>query len=197
MTKIIGITGGIGSGKTTLCQHLKKIGFLVHESDKFVADIYKNPKKPFLSFLKKNVSKEVVQNYKVNKQKVADIIFSNDEVRKKLEKYIHKEVKISRENFIKKNHKNKKGVIFADIPLLFEKNLDKNFKTVVCIISKKTIRTKRVLKTKKFTKKTLSKIFKSQTSDKVRKSRSQIIIKNNKTKKDFISSSEKALIEFI
>ena len=113
MTKIIGITGGIGSGKTTLCQHLKKIGFLVHESDKFVADIYKNPKKPFLSFLKKNVSKEVVQNYKVNKQKVADIIFSNDEVRKKLEKYIHKEVKISRENFIKKKPQKQKRCYFC------------------------------------------------------------------------------------
>ena len=197
MTKVIGITGGIGSGKTTLSKHLKKIGYLVHESDKFVSSIYKNPNKSFLNFLKKNISKDVVQNYKINKKKVANIIFSKDEIRKKLEKYIHKEVKISRENFIKKNHKNKKGAIFVDIPLLFENNLDKNFDIVVCVISKKKIRTERVLKSKKFTKKILNKIFKSQTSDKNRKSRAQIIIYNNKTKKDFISSAERALIEFI
>ena len=39
MTKVIGITGGIGSGKTTLSQHLKKAGYPVHDSDKFVSSI--------------------------------------------------------------------------------------------------------------------------------------------------------------
>ncbi len=197
MTKVIGITGGIGSGKTTLCKHLKKRGYLVHESDKFVSSIYKNPKRTFLSFLKKNISKEVVQNYKINKKKVANIIFNSHQSRKKLENYIHKEVKKSRESFIKRNKKNNKGVIFVDIPLLIENNLEKKFDTVVSIISKKKIRTERVLKSKKFTKKILKKIFKSQTSDKVRRIKSQIIIINNKTKKDFIFSAERALINFL
>ncbi len=195
MTKVVGITGGIGSGKTTLCKHLKKIGYAVHESDKLVSNIYKKPNKPFINFLKKNVSKDVVQKYKINKKKVANIIFNNNIIREKLEKYIHKEVKISREDFIKKNCKNKKGAIFVDIPLLFEKNLDKNFDIVICVISKKKIRTERVLKSKKFTKQILKKIFKSQTSDKNRRSRAQIIINNNKTKKDFISSAERALVD--
>ncbi len=195
MTKVVGITGGIGSGKTTLCKHLKKIGYAVHESDKLVSNIYKKPNKPFINFLKKNVSKDVVQKYKINKKKVASIIFNNNIIREKLEKYIHKEVKISRENFIKKNCENKKGAIFVDIPLLFEKNLDKNFDIVICVISKKKIRTERVLKSKKFTKQILKKIFKSQTSDKNRRSRAQIIINNNKTKKDFISSAERALVD--
>ena len=88
-------------------------------------------------------------------------------------------------------------VIFVDIPLLFENNLDKNFDIVLCVISKKKIRTERVIKNKKFTKQILKKIFKSQTSDKNRKTRSQIIIYNNKTKKDFIFSIEKALIEIL
>ena len=99
---------------------------------------------------------------------------------------IHKEVQISREAFIKKYTKKKKKIIFADIPLLFENKLEKNFDLVICIISSKKNRTKRVLKNKKFTKENLNKIFKAQTTDKERKKRSQIIINNNKTKKDFI-----------
>ena len=197
MTKVIGITGGIGSGKTTLSKHLKKNGYLVHESDKLVSSIYKKPSRFFLNFLKKNVSKEVVQNYKINKKKVANIVFYRDEIRKKLEGYIHKKVGASRDNFIKKNRKSNKGVIFVDIPLLLEKNLEKKFDIVVCIISKTKTRKERVLKSKKFTKQTLNKIFKSQTSDKDRRARSQIIINNNKTKKDFIFSAEKALIDFL
>ena len=39
MTKVIGITGGIGSGKTTLSKHLTKLGYLVHEADKVVFEM--------------------------------------------------------------------------------------------------------------------------------------------------------------
>ena len=197
MTKIVAITGGIGSGKTTISKYLKKNNFAVHESDSTVSQIYTKPNKLFLSFLKKNVSKEVVTRNKIDKQKIAEIIFNDKKIKQKLENYIHKEVKKSRDSFVKKNIKNKKNLIFVDIPLLFENKLEKNFDKVLCVIAKKKIRRERVLRKKKFTKKTLQKIFKSQVSDKERKARSNIIIYNNDTKKDFIFSLEKALIKLL
>jgi dephospho-CoA kinase len=190
MTKLVGITGGIGSGKTTLSNHLKKLGHLVHESDVVVSEIYTKPKKQFLSFIKEKISEDAVNHNKINKTEIANVIFNNKAIKKLLETRIHKEVQNSREAFIKKN-KNK--LIFADIPLLFENKLEKDFDLVICIISLKKNRIKRVLRNKKFTKDNLNKIFKAQTTDKERKKRSQIIINNNKTKKDFIFSVEKAL----
>ena len=92
---------------------------------------------------------------------------------------------------------NKSLVHVKHVEVWAKNNLEKKFDTVVSIISKKKIRTERVLKSKKFTKKILKKIFKSQTSDKVRRIKSQIIIINNKTKKDFIFSAERALIDFL
>ena len=197
MTKLVGITGGIGSGKTTFSNHLKKLGFVVHESDTVVSEIYNNPKKQFLSFIKEKISQDATNHNKINKAEIANIIFSNNKIKKLLERRIHKEVQISREAFIKKYTKKKKKIIFADIPLLFENKLEKNFDLVICIISSKKNRTKRVLKNKKFTKENLNKIFKAQTTDKERKKRSQIIINNNKTKKDFIFSVEKVLTRLI
>ena len=193
MTKIVAITGGIGSGKTTFSNHLKKSGYLVHESDAVVSEIYTKPTKQFLSFVKKKISLNAVIHNKINKEEIANVIFNNYTIKKLLERRIHKEVQSSREIFIKKNIKNKNKIIFADIPLLFENKLEKKFDLVICIISSKKNRTKRVLKNKKFTKKNLYKIFKIQTTDKERKKRSQIIINNNKTKKDFIFSAEKVL----
>ena len=190
MTKLVGITGGIGSGKTTFSNHLKKLGYLVHESDVVVSEMYTKPKKKFLSFIKEKISKDAVNHNKINKKEIVSIIFNNKAIKKLLETRIHKEVQNSREAFIKKN-KNK--LIFADIPLLFENKLEKDFDLVICIISLKKNRIKRVLRNKKFTKDNLNKIFKAQTTDKERKKRSQIIINNNKTKKDFIFSVEKAL----
>ena len=197
MTKLIGITGGIGSGKTTFSNHLKKLGFLVHESDVVVSEIYTKPKKQFLSFIKTKISQDAVNNNKINKTEIANVIFSNNTIKILLERRIHKEVLNSREAFIKKHTKKKKKIIFADIPLLFENKLEKRFDLVICIISSKKNRIKRVLKNKKFTKGNLNKILKTQTTDVERKKRSQIIINNNKTKKDFIYSFEKVLIKLL
>ena len=146
MTKLVGITGGIGSGKTTFSNHLKKLGYVVHESDVVVSEIYNNPKKNFLSFIKKKILQDATDHYKINKVEIANVIFSNNKIKKLLEKRIHEEVQISREAFIKKYTKKKKKIIFADIPLLFENNLDKSFDTVFCIISSKKNSTKRILK---------------------------------------------------
>ena len=197
MTKIVGITGGIGSGKTTFSNHLKKLGFLVHESDRVVSEIYTKPKKQFLSFIKEKISRDAINHNKINKAEIANVIFNNNTIKRLLERRIHKEVQSSREAFIKKYIKKKKKIIFADIPLLFENKLEKSFDLVICIISSKKKRSKRVLKNKKFTKENLNKIFKAQTTDKERKKRSQIIINNNKTKKDFIFSVEKVLTKLI
>ena len=197
MTKVVGITGGIGSGKTTFSNYLKELGYVVHESDAVVSEIYNNPKKQFLNFIKEKISQDATNHDKINKAEIANVIFSNNKIKKLLERRIHKEVQISREAFIKKYTKKKKKIIFADIPLLFENKLEKNFDSVVCIISSKKNRTKRILKNKKFTKENLNKILKAQTTDKERKKRSQIIITNNKTKKDFIFSAEKVLTGLI
>ena len=90
-----------------------------------------------------------------------------------------------------------KKIIFLDIPLLFENNLEKSFDYVVSIISSKKNRIDRVIKSKKFKKQTLNKILKSQVTDKERRARSDIIIINNKTKKDFIFLAKQSLITII
>ncbi len=197
MTKVVGITGGIGSGKTTLSKHLKNLGYLVHESDKVVFEMYDSPSKHFINFVKKNISASAAMGDHINKNEITKSIFNNNQTKEKLEKYIHKKVQLSRKKFIQNNLKNRKKIIFVDIPLLLEKKLENQFDLVICIISSKKNRIKRVLKNKKFSKKILNKIFKSQTTDKERRRRSQIIINNNKTKKDFIFNIKKALMKII
>ncbi len=197
MTKIVGITGGIGSGKTTFSKYLKDSGFPVHESDKVVQKMYQRPSKQFLSFVMKKISKGAVIKNKIDKKKITSVVFKSKKIKERLEKYIHEEVRLSRKKFIDKNTKNKKDIIFADIPLLLENSLEKCFDFVICIISTKKNRTERVLRNKKFSKETLNKIFTIQTSDRERKKRSHIVIYNNKTKKDFIFNAEKVLMKII
>jgi dephospho-CoA kinase len=185
MTKTIAITGGIGSGKSTLCSKLKEKGFKIHSSDEQVAKIYKNPEKKFLTYLRTIGLSKSISKKNIDKKIISKIIFENKQIRKKLELYIFKIVRKKRSDFIKKEKQKKTKLIFIDIPLLFENNLEKQFNKVISIIASKRVRLKRLKKTRKMTENQFKNIVRSQTSDVIRKKKSDYVIYNNSTLKDY------------
>ncbi len=107
MTTIVGLTGGIASGKTTIVKLLKKNKLAVQDSDFVVGGIYSKPKTKFTNYLKKINLGQSLKGKKIDKKIIREEIFFNIKKRKLLESYIHTEVKKSRNLFIKK-HKQKK-----------------------------------------------------------------------------------------
>ena len=185
MTQIIAITGGIGSGKSTLCSKLKEKGFKIHSSDEQVAKIYKNPEKKFITYLRTIGLSKSISKKNINKKIISKIVFENKQIRKKLELYIFNIVRKERSNFIKKEKQKKTKLVFIDIPLLFENNLEKQFHKVISIIASKQIRLKRLEKTRKMTETQFKNIIRSQTSDLIRKKKSDYVIYNNSTLRDY------------
>ena len=185
MTQIIAITGGIGSGKSTLCSKLKEKGFKIHSSDEQVAKIYKNPEKKFVTYLRTIGLSKSISKKNIDKKIISKIIFENKQIRKKLELYIFKIVRKKRSDFIKQEKQKKTRLIFIDIPLLFENNLEKQFNKVISIIASKQVRLKRLKKTRKMTENQFKNITRSQTSDVIRKKKSDYVIYNNSTLKDY------------
>ena len=185
MTKTIAITGGIGSGKSTFCSKLKEKGFRIHSSDEQVAKIYKNPEKKFVTYLRTIGLSKSISKKNIDKKIISKIIFENKQIRKKLELYIFKIVRKKRSDFIKKEKQKKTKLIFVDIPLLFENNLEKQFNKVISIIASKRVRLKRLKKTRKMTENQFNNITRSQTSDVIRKKKSDYVIYNNSTLKDY------------
>ena len=185
MTKTIAITGGIGSGKSTFCSKLKEKGFKIHSSDEQVAKIYKNPNKKFVTYLRTIGLSKSISKKNIDKKIISKIIFENKQIRKKLELYIFKIVRKKRSDFIKKEKQKKTKLIFIDIPLLFENNLEKQFNKVISIIASKRVRLKRLKKTRKMNENQFNNITRSQTSDVIRKKKSDYVIYNNSTLKDY------------
>ena len=185
MTKTIAIPGGIGSGKSTFCSKLKEKGFKIHSSDEQVAKIYKNPEKKFVTYLRTIGLSKSISKKNIDKKIISKIIFENKQIRKKLELYIFKIVRKKRSDFIKKEKQKKTKLIFIDIPLLFENNLEKQFNKVISIIASKRVRLKRLKKTRKMTENQFKNIVRSQTSDVIRKKKSDYVIYNNSTLKDY------------
>ena len=174
---IVGLTGGIASGKTFISNYLKSLKIPVHESDFVVEKLYKVKDKNFIRFLNNFGFKGAIINNKIDKTVIRDEIFKSKNKKNNLEKYIHLHVSKSRNVFLKKNKKKK--IIFLDIPLLFEKNLAHICDYTCSIIAPVNIRRKRALQRKNMSNKAFNQIIKNQTTDKERKKKSHYLIRTN------------------
>ena len=177
---VVGLTGGIASGKSFVSNYLKTKKIPVHESDQVIKSIYKNPSSAFLLFLKKLGFKNAIKKKSINTREIRKEIFNDKNKKKIIEKYLHTEVRKNRDTFLKK-HKNKK-IVFLDIPLLFENNLDKTCNLVCTVIAPLRIRKARAMNRVGMNKKILEKIIRSQTHDIDRKKRSDFIIDTSKSR---------------
>ena len=193
---VIGLTGGIASGKTTITNFLKKKKFAVHDSDFVVKKIYSKPEPKFLSYLKKTNLKNSIKGNKIDKKIIREEIFINTEKRKLLEKYLHAKVKKSRDIFLKKNRQKKTQIVFLDIPLLFENKLEKICNYTILFYVPLKIRKQRAIRRKGMQKRILVKIIKSQLSDKIKKKKADFII-NTSASKDWCFNKVLKTIEQI
>jgi dephospho-CoA kinase len=167
--KIIGITGSIGSGKTTAAHLLAGKKYPLFSADKVVSNLYR----------KKNFKKILIKRFKLNnKKKIKDqikLILEKDENNfYKLESIIHPLVRKEMINFLKKKNK----IIFLEIPLLIENKLNKYFDKLIFIGATKKLRLKRYIK-KRGEKKTFNLLDKRQISQTIKKNICDHIIDNN------------------
>ena len=145
---VVGLTGGIATGKTTITNFLKSNNFAVHDSDAVVKIMYSNPPQVFIKYLKKINLDKTIKDKTINKSIIREEIFRNQNKKKLLEKYIHKEVKKSRNNFLIKHKKKKTKIVILDIPLLFEAKLSQTCDYIVLLYLPKKLKINRALKRK-------------------------------------------------
>ena len=143
--KIIGITGSIGMGKTTISSMLKFVGIPVFDSDKQVKIILEKNNYVIekICALWPDTVFTTKKKKKINKILLSDKVFGCKKNRKILEKIIHPIVQKERNIFID-NHKTSK-IIGLDIPLLYETGTDKICDYIFLVNALKNIQRKRVL----------------------------------------------------
>ena len=141
-SKIIGITGGIGSGKSTVSKFIEELGFPVYDSDfwaKELVNIDENLKSRILELLGEESYDE---NGKYNRKFVAEKVFDHQELLLKLNQIIHPAVKIHFENWV--NAQNAEFV-FKETALLFELKLNESCYQSILVTADENIRIKRVM----------------------------------------------------
>ena len=158
----IAITGNIGTGKTTVSQIIKLLGYNVFESDEAVKRIFE--KKDIIQKIKKlfgTLKTELFDDTgNIDRSELGNLVFSNKEKLEKLEKIVHPEIWKMQKKFVFDNSENR--VVFFDIPLLFEKGLQKKYDYIFYTYVSYKIQKKRVLERKNMTEEKFRNIIKNQ-----------------------------------
>jgi len=174
MTKIIGLTGGIGTGKTMVAEYFKSLGIPVYIADKEARQLMTSDN--IINALSNEFGKEILENGILNREKLAKLVFNDSKKLQKLNSIVHPEVKKHFENWVEK-HKNSPFVV-KEAAILFESGSYKYCDTIITVTAPLETRLQRVMKRDKTDRESVLKRIENQWTDEQRITKSNYVIHN-------------------
>jgi len=140
---VVGLTGGIGSGKSTVAQNFAELGALVIDADQLARMAIERGTDGFAEVLLR-FGDEIIVNGDIDRKKLADIVFTDEQARKDLEAIIHPRVQaIFAEAVADLDHDD---ILIYEIPLLVETGAAEKFDFIITVESDIELRKNRLLK---------------------------------------------------
>ncbi|RUT71440.1 dephospho-CoA kinase [Flavobacterium cupreum] len=179
MTKVIGLTGGIGSGKTTIANFFNELGVPVYIADDGARRVMQSEN--IISKIQTTFGDAVFENNVLNRSKLAEIVFKDKARLDQLNAIVHPAVKEDFEAWLLR-HNNYEYVIY-EAAILFESGRYKECDLVITVTAPEEVRISRVLKRDNTTREHVLDRMKMQWNDEKRISGSNFVINNDNLKK--------------
>lgn len=171
--KVLGITGSIATGKSTVTNYLRKLGYLVIDSDRLAYDALTIDQ----TCIKQTKDRFNLSNGPIDRKALGRIIFNDKEAKADLEGIIHPYVVNRIKEIISAN--NDLEIIFLDIPLLFESNLEYLCDKIIVVYLKEEEEIKRLMKRDNIDYDYAKLIISNQMSIEEKKVLADIVLDNN------------------
>lgn len=178
MTKIIGITGGIASGKSTVVAEIKKYGYQVIDADRVVHELQAKGEKLYQALCNWFGSEILQENGELDRKKLGQLIFSSKDM---LEKSSHLQNGIIREELARRRDELAKtqDVFFMDIPLLIEHDYMEWFDDIWLVHLDEKTQLERLVMRNHFSKEEAKKRMASQMSTEAKKPYADKLLDNS------------------
>jgi dephospho-CoA kinase len=171
---VVGLTGGIGSGKTTVAKMFETFGIPVYIAD-IEAKLLMNRSKVIKRKLKQLLGDEAYVNERLNRPFIAKKIFNNKELLQQMNAIVHPKVASHFKRWLKKQSA---PYIIKEVAILFENGSYKDCDFTITVTAPKEEKIKRVIKRDNSSKEKVSAIMSNQWSDAQRIELSDFVIKN-------------------
>lgn len=177
--KIIGLTGGIGSGKSTVSSYLREKGYKIIDADEIAAEIVV-PGSKLLDLLAESFGRDILQvDGSLNRKALAKVAFSNESQKKKLDSIMLKEIINEILHLLTFYEKSQQNIVFIDAPLLFEAGLDEKCHEAWVVDADDEIRIQRVIKRDSLAREEVIARIKNQMSREEKIRRASFVLDNS------------------
>ncbi|MFW6264544.1 MAG: dephospho-CoA kinase [Bacillota bacterium] len=176
---IIGLTGGIASGKSTVSNYLQDLGAVIIDADKIARTVLEKGEQAYkevVDFFGKDILKE---NAEIDRSKLGKLIFSEKKYRNKLEEITHPVI-IKKINKKIEEYRENNRIIILDAPLLFEVGLDKDVDQTWLVYVDKETQINRLMSRDNISKDEAIKRIEAQLPIEKKKEMADIVIDNRK-----------------
>lgn len=174
--KIIGLTGSIGMGKTTVGKMFSKQGVPVHDSDVAAHKALQKSSPVFNAIVTAFPESVHKKTKKIDRKKLGKIVFSDPEKKQYLESLIHPFVQAEQKKFIKEHRIKGRKLVVLDIPLLYETGADLRVDKVAVVSAPLFIQAQRVLARPNMTTNKFNAILRAQMPDKEKCARADYVV---------------------
>lgn len=191
--KKIGITGGIGSGKSTVSEYLIKEGYDIIDCDKIARDIV-TPEFGLLKKLALIIGPEILnQDGTLNREKTSEIVFASDEKRKLLNDIIHEAIC---DIILQRFQNASSDPIFVDVALLFETGFADELDVIWMVKADESLRKKRVFERDETDIENIEARMNAQMDDGEKEKLADEIIDNSGSKEELFKHIEELLKKY-
>lgn len=192
-TLVLGLTGGIASGKSTLAAHARSLEIPVFDADKAVHVLYENDVAMRQEILA--AFPEAEHHGVIDRQKLGAAVFANEERLKQLEAILHPHVRAQEIAFIKNARALGEKIIILEIPLLFETAAETLCDSVIVAAAPESIRKQRAFLRAGMTEEKWQRIIARQLPELVRRNHADIVIDTSGAPKSACEKFEALLKE--
>lgn len=187
---LIGLTGGIASGKSTIAERLRNDQHPILDADQLVKNIYKTPEA--ISFITHHFP-SVMENNTINFKALREIFFNDLKAKSIVEEFIYSRLP---QMFMREYQKlEKPDYLFYDVPLLFEKKLHEKVDMSVCVYLENSIQIQRLMKRDQISFDLAQKIISKQHSLDLKKDLADYTIINNHSQIELEVEYQKFILE--
>lgn len=174
----IGITGGVGSGKSLAAACFEELGYPVIYADKVAKQLYASDKL-LLSKLVKEFGKSIIDEHgNLSRENARKIIFSSKKNIKRVNSIVHPFVFREMDKIYSKL---KSRIVFFEAAIMFESGSYKRMNYILLIFTNKELRIKRLIKRDNYSRNGILKVMKMQMPETEKLKRADFVIKNNST----------------
>ncbi len=191
---VIGLTGGIGTGKSTASAYLRKRGFAVINADQIARQIVE-PGTPLLAELERTFGKHILtEEGSLDRKALATIVFADAEKRRQLDAMMHgRIIQVIQEQIQQYQAMGTHKGIVLDVPLLFETGLDKKCERTWLLTANRDIRIARVCARDSMSVPEVAARIRSQLDDEEKKRRADRVIDNSGTVQELERQMERLI----